>query len=61
MATVLVLPLNFLIMDYKQRLLEMNIPYQVYKSNMELNLRNNLIIVSADISQMISWHANLVH
>jgi superfamily II DNA helicase RecQ len=64
MATVLVLPLNSLIMDYECRLSEMNIPYQVYKSNMELNLRDNLIIISADKSQMASWHAalaNLVH
>lgn len=64
MTTVLVLPLNSLIMDYERRLSEMNVPYQVYKSNSELNLQDNLVIISADKSQTASWRAalaNLVH
>lgn len=52
MATVLVLPLNSLIMDYRHHLNEMCVPYQVYggesTEDCQLDVVNNLIIVSAD-------------
>jgi len=56
MATILVLPLKSLIMDYKQQLLAMGVPYQVYIWGQDLNSRDNLILVSADKSQMDTWH-----
>lgn len=54
-AMVLVLPLNSLIMDYEHRLQAMSVPYQVYRSNMALSPRENLILVSADTSQTTNW------
>ena len=63
-TTVFVLPLNSLTTDYERRLFEMNIPHQVYKPDIELNLRDNLVIISAGKLQMASWHtalANLAH
>ena len=63
-TTVFILPLNSLTMDYERRLFEMNITHQVYKPDIELNLRDNLVIISAGKLQMASWHtalANLAH
>ncbi|KAI5980514.1 hypothetical protein EDD15DRAFT_2188573, partial [Pisolithus albus] len=59
MATILILPLNSLIMDYERRLTAMRVPYQVYKSGQQLNLQDNLVIVSADKSQMPHWRSSL--
>lgn len=62
--TVLVLPLNSLIMDYERRLTSMDVPYQIYQADKQLNLRDNLVLVSADKSQTASWRtalAELVH
>lgn len=58
-VTILVLPLNSLIMDYERRLLDMNVPHQTYQSNKELDTRHNLILVSADKSQTSHWRAAL--
>jgi hypothetical protein len=55
MANILVLLLNSLIMDYEQRLGAMSVPYQTYQVDKELNSRDNLILVSADKSQMSHW------
>ena len=62
--TVLVLPLNSLIMDYERRLTSMDVPYQIYQADKQLNLRDNLVFISADKSQTASWRtalAELVH
>lgn len=37
MVTILVLPINFLIMDFEQHLTAMHVPYQVYKVDKDLN------------------------
>lgn len=55
MATVLVVPLNSLIMDYERRLRMMRVPYQVYILGQDLNCKDNLVLVSADKSQMGHW------
>ncbi|KAI6107256.1 hypothetical protein EDD17DRAFT_1477604 [Pisolithus thermaeus] len=59
MVTILILPLNSLIMDYEQRLTAMRVPYQVYQSSRHLNLQHNLVIVSADKSQTAHWRSSL--
>ena len=62
-ATVLILPLNSLIMDYQRRLTNMKIPFQVYNTNNSngvLNTRDRLIIVSADKAQTSKWQEALV-
>ncbi|KAG6382208.1 hypothetical protein JVT61DRAFT_861 [Boletus reticuloceps] len=58
-TTVLVLPLNALIMDYERRLQKMHVPYQIYEPSKDLNLRDNLMIVSADKSQSTHWRGAL--
>ncbi|KAF8120689.1 hypothetical protein EV363DRAFT_1188557, partial [Boletus edulis] len=58
-TTVLVLPLNALIMDYERRLQEMRVPYQIYEPSKDLNTRDNLVIVSADKSQTTHWRSTL--
>lgn len=60
-TTILVLPLNSLIMDYERRLQAMHVPYQVYMPNMDINLRDNLVIVSADKSQTTQWRSALAN
>ncbi|KAI6019570.1 hypothetical protein EDC04DRAFT_2901767 [Pisolithus marmoratus] len=55
MVTILILPLNSLIMDYQRRLTKMGVPYQVYAPYRQLNLQDNLVIMSADKSQMPCW------
>ncbi|KIN98354.1 hypothetical protein M404DRAFT_31357, partial [Pisolithus tinctorius Marx 270] len=57
MATILVLPLNSLIMDYEHRLQQMNVPYQLYQGGQdeELNTVHNLILTSADKAQTSNW------
>ncbi|KAG1786392.1 uncharacterized protein HD556DRAFT_1449769 [Suillus plorans] len=50
-ATVLVLPLNSLLMDFQRRLTSMGVPFQTYDRNVnngDLNIRDNLILVTAD-------------
>lgn len=59
MATVLVVPLNSLIMDYERRLRAMNVPHQVYQSSSRLDSRDNLIVVSADKALTSHWQNNL--
>ena len=59
MVTILVLPLNSLIMDYERRLTAMHVPYQVYQTNKDLNLQDNLVMVSADKSQTPNWRSAL--
>ncbi|KAF8417617.1 hypothetical protein L210DRAFT_3427928, partial [Boletus edulis BED1] len=58
-TTVLVLPLNSLIMDYERKLQGMRVPYQIYTPNKKLNPRDNLVIVSADKSQTAQWRSTL--
>ncbi|KAI6037645.1 hypothetical protein EDC04DRAFT_2897236 [Pisolithus marmoratus] len=59
MVTILILPLNSLIMDYQRCLTKMGVPYQVYAPDRQLNLQDNLVIVSADKSQMPCWRSAL--
>ncbi|KAI6041171.1 hypothetical protein EDC04DRAFT_2893386 [Pisolithus marmoratus] len=59
MVTILILPLNSLIMDYQRCLTKMGVPYQVYAPNRQLNLQDNLVIMSADKSQMPCWRSAL--
>ncbi|KAG2741289.1 P-loop containing nucleoside triphosphate hydrolase protein, partial [Suillus brevipes Sb2] len=50
-ATVLVLPLNSLLMDFQRRLTSAGVPFQTYDRNVDegnLNVRDNLILVTAD-------------
>ena len=50
-ATVLVLPLNSLLMDFQRRLSGMGVPFQTYDRNIDdgnLNVRDNLVLVTAD-------------
>ncbi|KAI6108376.1 hypothetical protein F5141DRAFT_1216120 [Pisolithus sp. B1] len=58
-VTILILPLNSLIMDYERRLTAMRVPYQVYQGSRHLNLQDNLVIVSADKSQTAHWRSSL--
>ena len=60
-VTILVLPLNSLIMDYKHRLAAMGVPYQIYQVDKGLNSRDNLVLVSADKSQMTHCHTALAY
>ena len=60
-TTILVLPLNSLIMDYERRLQAMHVPYQVYIPNVDINIRDNLVIVSADKSQTAQWRSALAN
>ncbi|KAI5985231.1 hypothetical protein F5J12DRAFT_729107 [Pisolithus orientalis] len=57
MATILVLPLNSLIMDYEHHLQQMDVPYQLYQGGQdeELNTVHNLILTSADKAQTSNW------
>lgn len=55
MVTILVLPLNSLIMDYECCLKAMAIPHQIYASHQDLNTSHNLILVSADRSLTSHW------
>lgn len=59
MVTIVVLPLNSLIMDYERRLKQTRVPYQVYESSTDLNTSHNLIIVSADKSLTAHWRSAL--
>ncbi|KAG2047860.1 P-loop containing nucleoside triphosphate hydrolase protein, partial [Suillus hirtellus] len=50
-VTVLVVPLNSLMIDFERRLKEMGVAFQIYDRNVDngnLNLRDNLILVTAD-------------
>ncbi|KAF8124465.1 hypothetical protein EV363DRAFT_1178010, partial [Boletus edulis] len=59
MITILVLPLNSLIMDYEQRLKTMAVPYQIYESHKDLSTSHNLVLVSADKSLTTHWRSML--
>lgn len=59
MVTILVLPLNSLIMDHERRLKDMNVPYQTYESHKDLNTSQNLVLVSADKSLTSHWRSTL--
>lgn len=58
-ATVLVLPLNSLIMDYQRRLTQMRVSYQLYGEDSQLDVTKNLILVSADKAQTRGWRSAL--
>ncbi|KIO00004.1 hypothetical protein M404DRAFT_30036 [Pisolithus tinctorius Marx 270] len=58
-ATVLVLPLNSLMLDYQRRLEEFRVPYQVYAADKPLNSSTNLILVTADRALTLQWRAAL--
>ena len=64
-ATVMVLPLNSLIMDLQRRLTAMSIPFQIYSRDANgkghLNPRDNLILVSADKAQLPGWREALAN
>ncbi|KAG6328933.1 hypothetical protein ID866_10157 [Astraeus odoratus] len=61
MVTILMLPLNSLVMDYEQCLKSMAVPYQVDALGHDLNTTDNLILVSADKSQTTHWHSALAN
>ncbi|KAG1854259.1 hypothetical protein F4604DRAFT_1591328, partial [Suillus subluteus] len=61
-ATVLVLPLNSLMMDFERRLTSMRVPFQIYDRNRNegaLNIRDNLILVTADKARSERWREAL--
>ena len=64
MVTILVLPLNSLIMDYQRHLMQMQVP-QLYgkgdNENDQLDITKNLVLVSADKAQTSSWQSTLAN
>ncbi|KIN94793.1 hypothetical protein M404DRAFT_34732 [Pisolithus tinctorius Marx 270] len=58
-ATVLVLPLNSLMLDYQRRLEEFRVPYQVYGTDKPLSSSTNLILVTADKALTPQWRSAL--
>ncbi|KIO01489.1 hypothetical protein M404DRAFT_28785 [Pisolithus tinctorius Marx 270] len=58
-ATVLVLPLNSLMLDYQRRLEEFRVPYQVYGADKPLSSSTNLILVTADRALTPQWRSAL--
>jgi superfamily II DNA or RNA helicase len=61
-ATVLVLPLNSLLMDFQRRLTSMGVPFQTYDRNVNegaLNSKDNLILVTADKARSQGWREAL--
>ena len=58
MVTILVLPLNSLIMDYQRHLMQMQVPYQLYRKgdneNDQLDITKNVVLVSTDKAQTSS-------
>ena len=64
-ATILVLPLNSLLMDYQHCLTQMQVPYQVHgegnvdQDEHQLEVTKNLVLVSADKAQMSGWQSAL--
>ncbi|KAG2343741.1 hypothetical protein BDR05DRAFT_883699, partial [Suillus weaverae] len=61
-ATVLILPLNSLMIDFEQRLKRMDIPFQIYNrdvNNGNLNLRDNLVLVTADKCRTEGWRESI--
>ena len=65
MVTILVLPLNSLIMDYQRRLTQMKVPYQLYgegdNEEDQLDITKNLVLVSADKAQTSGWRSALAN
>lgn len=59
-ATVLILPLNSLMMDFERRLKSMGVPFQIYGANQgSLNPRENLILVTADQARTKGWRESI--
>ncbi|KAG2045539.1 P-loop containing nucleoside triphosphate hydrolase protein [Suillus hirtellus] len=59
-ATVLILPLNSLMMDFERRLKSMGVPFQIYGANQgSLNPRENLILVTADQARTNGWRESI--
>ncbi|KAG2063234.1 hypothetical protein BDR04DRAFT_1123399, partial [Suillus decipiens] len=61
-ATVLVLPLNSLVIDFEHRLKRMGVPFQIYDrsiNNGRLNPRDNLILVTADKCRTDGWRESI--
>ncbi|KAG2365348.1 hypothetical protein BDR07DRAFT_1277326, partial [Suillus spraguei] len=61
-ATVLVLPLNSLMIDFEHRLKRMGVPFQIYDpsvNNGRLNLKDNLILVTADKCRTDGWRESI--
>ncbi|KAI6043205.1 hypothetical protein EDC04DRAFT_2600382 [Pisolithus marmoratus] len=58
-ATILVLPLNSLVLDYQQCLEEWRVPHQVYVQGKPLNSSTNLILVTADRALTSQWREAL--
>ncbi|KAI5987426.1 hypothetical protein EDC04DRAFT_2614810 [Pisolithus marmoratus] len=58
-ATILVLPLNSLLLDYQQCLEEWRVPHQIYVQGKPLNLSTNLILVTADRALTSQWREAL--
>ncbi|KAG1848267.1 hypothetical protein F4604DRAFT_1502194, partial [Suillus subluteus] len=59
-ATVLILPLNSLMIDFERRLKGMGVPFQIYGANQGgLNPRANLILVTADQAHTKGWRESI--
>ncbi|KAI6158487.1 hypothetical protein EDD17DRAFT_1488651 [Pisolithus thermaeus] len=58
-ATVLVLPLNSLLLDYRRCLEDWRVPYQIYTPDRPLNISGNLILVTADRALTAHWRTAL--
>ncbi|KAI6016335.1 hypothetical protein BKA83DRAFT_4497957 [Pisolithus microcarpus] len=58
-ATVLVLPLKSLLLDYKRRLEFWRVPYQIFSPDRPLNISANLILVTADRALTAPWRSAL--
>ncbi|KAG2134990.1 hypothetical protein BD769DRAFT_1352930 [Suillus cothurnatus] len=61
-ATVLILPLNSLMIDFEQRLKRMGVPFQIYDPRINdgnLNIRDNLILVTADKCRTAGWRESI--
>jgi len=59
-ATVLVLPLKSLIMDFERRLKSMGVPFQIYDSGKgNLNHTDNLILVTVDQACTKGWRESI--
>ena len=60
-VTVLIVPLNSLLMDYEHRLQRMNVPFQVFGQQQEsLSIMHNLVLVSADRALLPTWRSALL-
>ncbi|KAG1761237.1 hypothetical protein EDD22DRAFT_954216 [Suillus occidentalis] len=58
-AVVIVLPLKFLVTNWKKKLKAMEVPFQIYNDSRPLLTNINLILVSADKARFKTWRQYL--